>query len=253
MAASNAAVIPDAVASNPHAHPAHANPQARDSLVIIEKPQSLGMTPQVVEVDEESLEKGRIAAIVNPDRPAPTQEESQTLRRVSGPLPWIVFVFCIVEFAERGSYYAASQVFANFMNFPLPPSRFFFGSRNLDNVFNTMYRWKRSRCRIDRLYSQRRYRSERGRIGSRQAVGECVRSSVQISGICPSSLWRMVRRCENWPLQSYYARCSDMWCRTHHPGLWSFAQRTPERSRDSAFPHWFVLARNRRRYVFNYV
>jgi hypothetical protein len=147
MVASNLTnIIPDAIASNPQAHPAHANPQARDSLVIIEKPQSLGMTPYVVEVDEESLEKGRAAAIVNPDRPIPTEEESHILRRVAGPLPWITFVLCVVEFAERGSYYAAQQVFANFMNFPLPPSRFLFGSSKVNSLVNIVCRRKWSRC-----------------------------------------------------------------------------------------------------------
>ena len=51
---------------------------------------------------------------------APTDEERQSLRRVPGTVPWVSWVICTAELAERGSYYAASQVFNNFMQFPLP-------------------------------------------------------------------------------------------------------------------------------------
>jgi len=106
------------------------------------------MTPQVVEVDEESLERGETAAIVNPDqsmpiekesralgnpdRPIPTEEETQILRKVAGPIPWIIFILCIVEFAERGSYYAAVQVFSNFLQFPLPKSKLRLITHNIE-------------------------------------------------------------------------------------------------------------------------
>jgi len=51
----------------------------------------------------------------------PTDEELATLRRVAGSLPAIAWLLCVVEFAERASYYGASGVFSNFMEFPLPP------------------------------------------------------------------------------------------------------------------------------------
>jgi hypothetical protein len=52
--------------------------------------------------------------------PVPTKDELQSLRHVTGPIPWIAFVLCVVEFAERASYYGAVQVFNNFLQFPLP-------------------------------------------------------------------------------------------------------------------------------------
>ncbi|PNP44997.1 hypothetical protein TGAMA5MH_03412 [Trichoderma gamsii] len=50
----------------------------------------------------------------------PTEEEKATLRKVAGTIPWISWVLCVAEVAERASYYGASQVFNDFMQFPLP-------------------------------------------------------------------------------------------------------------------------------------
>ncbi len=50
----------------------------------------------------------------------PTEEERLTLRRVSGSIPWVAYSLCAVEFAERASYYGCSDVFSNFIQFPLP-------------------------------------------------------------------------------------------------------------------------------------
>lgn len=52
--------------------------------------------------------------------PEPTEEEQRTLRKVSESLSLIYFALCIVEFAERASYYGAQTVFSNFIEFPLP-------------------------------------------------------------------------------------------------------------------------------------
>ncbi len=52
--------------------------------------------------------------------PVPTEEEKGILRRVAGNIPAVSYVLCIAELAERASYYGASQVFNNFMEFPLP-------------------------------------------------------------------------------------------------------------------------------------
>ncbi len=52
--------------------------------------------------------------------PRPTEEERTTLRRVADKIPAASFVLCAVEFAERASYYGVIQVWANFMQFPLP-------------------------------------------------------------------------------------------------------------------------------------
>lgn len=80
---------------------------------------------------------GRGAVDVNREYPEPTEEELQTLRKVAGSIPWISYALCVVEFAERASYYGmhgyifqyvatiltslgASQLFTNFLQKPLP-------------------------------------------------------------------------------------------------------------------------------------
>ncbi|KAM0252601.1 hypothetical protein ACHAQJ_007638 [Trichoderma viride] len=50
----------------------------------------------------------------------PTEEEKATLRKVADTIPLISWVLCIAELAERASYYGASQVFNDYMQFPLP-------------------------------------------------------------------------------------------------------------------------------------
>jgi hypothetical protein len=57
--------------------------------------------------------------------PPPTEDEKITLRKVPGDIPWIGYSLCIVEFAERASYYGAVQVFANFLQKPLPEGTHF--------------------------------------------------------------------------------------------------------------------------------
>ncbi|KAL1971303.1 hypothetical protein VTN77DRAFT_255 [Rasamsonia byssochlamydoides] len=52
--------------------------------------------------------------------PAPTEEEKKTLRKIADNLPIASYALCIVEFAERASYYGAQTVFSNFIEFPLP-------------------------------------------------------------------------------------------------------------------------------------
>jgi len=43
-----------------------------------------------------------------------------SLRRVAGHIPLTAYILCIVEFAERGSFYGVKQVFSNFVNRKLP-------------------------------------------------------------------------------------------------------------------------------------
>jgi dipeptide/tripeptide permease len=50
----------------------------------------------------------------------PTDEERRSLRKVAGTVPWIAYALCVVELAERASYYGATQVFMNFLQRPLP-------------------------------------------------------------------------------------------------------------------------------------
>ena len=54
------------------------------------------------------------------DHPLPTEEEKVTLRKVSDDLTFVAFALCLVEFAERASYYGAQNIFSNFVEFPLP-------------------------------------------------------------------------------------------------------------------------------------
>ena len=50
----------------------------------------------------------------------PTPEEAATLRKVADSIPMVAYSLCIVELAERASYYGVQTVFSNFMQFPLP-------------------------------------------------------------------------------------------------------------------------------------
>ncbi|KAI0826573.1 oligopeptide transporter [Trametes gibbosa] len=50
----------------------------------------------------------------------PTNEERQTLRRVSDSIPWAAYWIAICEMAERFSYYGTTVVFTNFIQQSLP-------------------------------------------------------------------------------------------------------------------------------------
>ncbi|KAI9734231.1 MAG: hypothetical protein M1834_002333 [Cirrosporium novae-zelandiae] len=52
--------------------------------------------------------------------PPPTEEERQTLHRVSGYIPWQVYTVAFVEMCERFSYYGTTAVFVNFIQQPRP-------------------------------------------------------------------------------------------------------------------------------------
>lgn len=54
------------------------------------------------------------------DRLPPTTEEQQKLRKIAGRIPWVSYLLCIVELAERASFYGCKTVFNNFLQFPLP-------------------------------------------------------------------------------------------------------------------------------------
>ncbi|RMZ90734.1 hypothetical protein DV736_g2033, partial [Chaetothyriales sp. CBS 134916] len=50
----------------------------------------------------------------------PSEEELETLRRVSGKIPWQAFTVAFVELCERFSYYGTTVVYVNFIQQPLP-------------------------------------------------------------------------------------------------------------------------------------
>lgn len=54
------------------------------------------------------------------DRLPPTTKEKQKLRKIAGRIPWVSYLLCIVELAERASFYGCKTVFNNFLQFPLP-------------------------------------------------------------------------------------------------------------------------------------
>ncbi|KJZ78690.1 hypothetical protein HIM_02081 [Hirsutella minnesotensis 3608] len=51
----------------------------------------------------------------------PTEEEMNSLRRVSGKIMWSMWTIAFVELCERFSYYGTSVLYTNFINHPLPP------------------------------------------------------------------------------------------------------------------------------------
>ncbi len=44
----------------------------------------------------------------------------ETLRKVPGYIPWACYLVCLIEFAERGSYYGVTGSLSNFIQFSLP-------------------------------------------------------------------------------------------------------------------------------------
>lgn len=51
----------------------------------------------------------------------PTEEEMQTLRRVSGQIPWAAFTIAFCELCERFSYYGSAILYTNYVQRPMPP------------------------------------------------------------------------------------------------------------------------------------
>ncbi|KAK1566326.1 POT family protein [Colletotrichum navitas] len=80
-------------------------------------------TPYVTALDVESqdasLEHTR-SVFDDESYPAPTEEERSTLRKVADSIPFTAWSLCVVEMAERASYYGVKAVFNNYLQFPLP-------------------------------------------------------------------------------------------------------------------------------------
>ncbi|RYO97555.1 hypothetical protein DL765_011156 [Monosporascus sp. GIB2] len=51
----------------------------------------------------------------------PTAKELETLRRIKGPINWIIYTIAFIELCERFAYYGTTAVFVNFISQPLPP------------------------------------------------------------------------------------------------------------------------------------
>lgn len=89
--------------------------------------------PQVNELDsvatdvtskEQNVQTAAQEIDADSEKTLPTEEENATLRRVADNLPWISFTLCLVEFAERASYYGAKTVYSNFIEYPLPAGKY---------------------------------------------------------------------------------------------------------------------------------
>ena len=70
--------------------------------------------------DVEAIGEKTASVIAAEQYPTPTEEESRSLRKVADRIPTKAYLLCVVEFAERASYYGVKTVFSNFMQFPLP-------------------------------------------------------------------------------------------------------------------------------------
>lgn len=71
-------------------------------------------------VDVEAIGEQTASVVERETYPPPTKEETRTLRRTADTIPSTAYTLCMVEFAERASYYGVKTVFSNFMQFPLP-------------------------------------------------------------------------------------------------------------------------------------
>lgn len=60
-----------------------------------------------------------VARVSTADGDEPTDEEKQTLRKVSDKLPWSAFIVCVVELCERFTYYGLSGPFQNYIENPV--------------------------------------------------------------------------------------------------------------------------------------
>ncbi|GJC86136.1 peptide transporter PTR2 [Colletotrichum liriopes] len=72
-----------------------------------------------VESQSNSLEQTR-SVVDNESYPPPTEEERSTLRKVADSIPFTAWSLCLVEMAERASYYGVKAAFNNYLQFSLP-------------------------------------------------------------------------------------------------------------------------------------
>ncbi|KAF6828751.1 MFS peptide transporter [Colletotrichum plurivorum] len=90
---------------------------------VIEPTSNHGASPAKTQAtaDVESLtNSSEPAPVDNAEYPPPTEEERSTLRKVHDSIPVTSWALCLVETAERASYYGVKAVFNNYLQFPLP-------------------------------------------------------------------------------------------------------------------------------------
>ena len=62
----------------------------------------------------ESASSSNLGA-VDEEYTRPTEEEQSILRKIPGKIPVVAYLLCLVELAERASYYGAKGPFNNFL------------------------------------------------------------------------------------------------------------------------------------------
>ncbi|KAK1970001.1 POT family protein [Colletotrichum sublineola] len=93
---------------------------------VVEPDSDQGLQPEktryVTVVDAESQDASLGPGSIADDEsyPAPTEEERSTLRKVADSIPYTAWTLCIVEMAERASFYGVKAAFNNYLQFPLP-------------------------------------------------------------------------------------------------------------------------------------
>ncbi|KAF5366603.1 hypothetical protein D9758_008971 [Tetrapyrgos nigripes] len=99
----------------------HAMPGLQTDTAIHEATnREIDVKKQHFEVDSSGEDDCHVADGVHDGLEFPTEEERLTLRRVSDTIPWPAYLICVVEMAERFSYYGCSVVFTNFIQQSLP-------------------------------------------------------------------------------------------------------------------------------------
>ncbi|KAK2005719.1 POT family protein [Colletotrichum eremochloae] len=93
---------------------------------VVEPDSDQGLQPEktryVTVLDAESQDASLGPGSIADDEsyPAPTEEERSTLRKVADSIPYTAWTLCIVEMAERASFYGVKAAFNNYLQFPLP-------------------------------------------------------------------------------------------------------------------------------------
>jgi proton-dependent oligopeptide transporter, POT family len=89
------------------------------------------------DVESGLQQTGYVGAIDASEYPPPTEEERSVLRKVPDSIPFVAYMLCVVELAERASYYGANTVWNNFIEFPLPDDGPGTGAVNPNNPEDT--------------------------------------------------------------------------------------------------------------------
>ncbi|OAA54158.1 POT family protein [Niveomyces insectorum RCEF 264] len=86
-----------------------------------EKKTDFATAANAVAADAEAAteEPGRVV-VDDEAYPPPTEEERSSLRKVHDSIPLTAWSLCLVEMAERASYYGVKAAFNNYLQFPLP-------------------------------------------------------------------------------------------------------------------------------------